>query len=344
MSQTLIDRLTPEQEAMMPVYEEKWWKIATSTASLDPSKAREAVQAAYALICKKEPEIIFADGPAYACQHISMHFSPYRKELTDIVKQLNDTIVKLKIKIGSQMHHDLFRYFKEREAIIRTSISAIAEIIYNQIGIEIDQFYSMGTENFVSNGSLLDYCISELNCQPHRPIWDIYQLLMQNAGWIFPFEKTCIVCSRPSILSLDDQQRLHAEGGPAIQYADGLSVYASRGVLLPEKYGKLHPHQWRSQWILEEENAELRRILIQGIGYEKMLQELQAIALDSWQEYTLLRIDADVDVEPIYLLKMTCPSTGFIHALRVPPDVESAREAICWVNWGISPNEFQVQT
>jgi hypothetical protein len=60
---------------------------------------------------------------------------------------------------------------------------------------------------------------------------------------------------------------------------------------------------------------------------------LQAIELDYWQEYTLLKIDSDVDVEPIYLLKMTCPSTGYIHALRVPPDVPSAREAIAWVNW-----------
>lgn len=41
---------------------------------------------------------------------------------------------------------------------------------------------------------------------------------------------------------------------------------------------------------------------------------------------------------------MTCPSTGFIHALRVPPDTQSAREAIRWVNWGIAPEEFQQQT
>lgn len=50
------------------------------------------------------------------------------------------------------------------------------------------------------------------------------------------------------------------------------------------------------------------------------------------------------DVEPLYLLKMTCPSTRFIHALRVPPDVRSAREAIRWVNWGTDPEEFSVQT
>lgn len=71
---------------------------------------------------------------------------------------------------------------------------------------------------------------------------------------------------------------------------------------------------------------------------------MQATQLDNWQEYTLLKIDNDVDVESIYLLKMTCPSTGYIHALRVPPDINSAREAICWVNWGTDPEEFCVQT
>jgi hypothetical protein len=44
------------------------------------------------------------------------------------------------------------------------------------------------------------------------------------------------------------------------------------------------------------------------------------------------------------MLKMACPSTGFIHALRVPPDVNSAREAIRWTNWGVDPEDFSVQT
>ncbi|MEG4082848.1 hypothetical protein [Microcoleus sp. POL10_C6] len=74
---------------------------------------------------------------------------------------------------------------------------------------------------------------------------------------------------------------------------------------------------------------------------------MQATELDCWQEYTLLRIDADIDgfdpanfdpdddvpeKEAIYLLKMTCPSTGFIHPLLVPPEMQSARGAIRWVN------------
>jgi hypothetical protein len=152
------------------------------------------------------------------------------------------------------------------------------------------------------------------------------------------------VCDRPRILSFDNEQRLHAEGSPAIQFADGYSLYSYHGVTLPEKYGVLHPNQWQAKWLLEEDNAELRRVLMQGIGYGRICQELEAEELDTWQEYILLKIDNDVDIEQIYLLKMTCPSTGFIHALRVPPDVNSAREAIRWVNWGVDPEEFSVQT
>ncbi|WP_263985279.1 hypothetical protein [Dendronalium phyllosphericum] len=41
---------------------------------------------------------------------------------------------------------------------------------------------------------------------------------------------------------------------------------------------------------------------------------------------------------------MTCQSTGFIHILRVPPEMTSAREAISWIDWGVEPDNFSVQT
>ncbi|MGA9378417.1 MAG: leucine-rich repeat domain-containing protein, partial [Phormidium sp.] len=120
---------------------------------------------------------------------------------------------------------------------------------------------------------------------------------------------------------------------------------------LPKKYF-LPFHQWQAEWILSEDNAELRRVLIQQIGYDRICQELLATELDTWREYSLLKIDIfdDFDIEneseleATYLLKMTCPSTGFIHALRVPPEMRSAREAIRWVNWEVDPEEFARET
>lgn len=51
------------------------------------------------------------------------------------------------------------------------------------------------------------------------------------------FKEVCLICDRPTKLFFDNQNRLHAQGKPAIQYADGFSLYSYHGVTLPEKYG-----------------------------------------------------------------------------------------------------------
>lgn len=196
----------------------------------------------------------------------------------------------------------------------------------------------------VINNIWLDYASSVLNFPLDAQKLEALQNLVKECGWIFVFDRTCYICDRPTVISLDEQNRLHGEGKAAIAYSDGYSIYANHGVMLPEKYGVVHPHQWQAQWLLEEQNAELRRVLIQEIGYGRLCQELAATELDSWREYTLLRIDNSIDVEPIHLLKMTCPSTGYIHSTRVPPNMRSAKEAISWVNWEINPEEFAVET
>ena len=88
-----------------------------------------------------------------------------------------------------------------------------------------------------------------------------------------------------------------------------------------------------------------KRFFIQEMGYARLSQGLPTVSLDTWREYELLKIEQeDLDIEPIHLLKMTCPSTGTIHAVRVPPELISAREAIRWANWDIDPEEFGVET
>ena len=215
-----------------------------------------------------------------------------------------------------------------------------------RVGVELDLL--------IAECSYYDYCISVLNYPYNQNHWDILQNIAKYCSWIFPYQHTCIVSNRPTSLSFDDENNLHESNGkPAIEYADNFKVYAHHGVWLPEKYGKIPSSQWKSQWLLSEENAEIRRVLIQAIGYHRICEELGAIELDSYKEYTLLKIENYTETnsfsyqnnsEPMHLLKMTCPSTGFIHFLRTPPDITSARVAIAWVNGGIDPEEFTVQT
>ena len=60
MSENLmITQLTPEQQALIPVYRDKWLKIALSTERVNEEKATEAIKAGYKLIGEDEPVVLF---------------------------------------------------------------------------------------------------------------------------------------------------------------------------------------------------------------------------------------------------------------------------------------------
>lgn len=373
--------LTPEQEALIPVYREKWISIVLSTDPIDCKKAERAIEAAYAAINKDKPVIIYCSSPFAALRDLfELQFntnSSGQRRLKSLYA-LYDFYFPEMYWVRDQIfpdrfeQHDLSRYqehIRQQLELMHKNwyLREFARKLKTLQDREKDKWrrYEKAWKrldplNYVSDGicgdwefwsGAVDFCISVLGLYQDKidvRQWNIVRSLIKECGWIFPFEKHAIVCGRPVKISLDSQNRLHAEGTPAIQFADGYGIYYHHGVTLPEKYGRLHPNQWQSKWLLTEENVELRRVLIQEIGYSRIGSELEALELDRWGEYSLLQFDENFDGnrgrEPINLLKMTCPSTGHIHCLRVPPDLRSAREAIKWVNWEIDPEDFSVQT
>lgn len=326
---------------------ERWQTLSTQPIQADTAIA--AVKALYALCDRREPTVIVCSSPWAGMNELftRSHWLP------QIDLQLEQRIQPASLSPA------LWNYVLEQMQFVPEADIQFAQ--RRQIHQSYDQqdpkawlqFVAYCTKIAITSGVLmqlissLEYITTELGStlSPEATQgFDCLNQLLETCGWIIPFEDVCVVCDRPDQLLLDQDQRLHGEGEAAIVYRDGFKLYAYHGVILPEKYGDIHPHQWQSAWLLEETNAELRRILIQGIGYGRICQELQAIELDSWREYTLLKIDADADIEPIYLLKMICPSTAAIHALRVPPNLLTARAAIRWANWDIDPESFSHET
>ncbi|MBW4623683.1 MAG: hypothetical protein KME17_30520 [Cyanosarcina radialis HA8281-LM2] len=438
-----IESLTPEQEALIETYRDRWRRVILCTTPIDRSSAETGVKAAYAAIGKPAPEIWFVSGPQAArdllrektipqlMQQLGIPLWPFplagnlsrdlrsqlsEELLSNLVQQLHslelntlsfqihtsiwnplaeifpqNQTVEIDPEIWGELSEQMLsRYWEQQQTQWRQQLRQqpggdwlvqLGDTLW-QWGQPLGQFVEdnvwqplksqsaiaewergwrqmLGTFSMVGLGwnaivdlaeglnfhpLLLDFCYSVLHCHHDPAQWQAWRSLVTDCGLVLTFEKGCLVFDRPLEISIDANDRLHGEGRPAIKFADGYSVYAYQGVTLPEKYGRLHPNQWEARWLLEEENAELRRVLIQGIGYSRICQELDAKELDSWREYTLLEIVQNVDVEPIHLLKMTCPSTGYIHASRVPPDIQSAREAVSWINWGVDPEEFAVET
>ena len=157
-----------------------------------------------------------------------------------------------------------------------------------------------------------------------------------------------------SIGNLSSLTKLRLRGNSLVdlsvlQKLPNLNTVRCFHIQLPRRYWTKFS-EWKPEWLLGEDNAEIKRVLIEQVGYEKICAELNAVTLDTWREYTLMEIGGVDKVEgynyyeQMVLLKMTCPSTAHIHILRVPPEMLSAEAAITWVNHGIHPDEFAVQT
>lgn len=81
--------------------------------------------------------------------------------------------------------------------------------------------------------------------------------------------------------------------------------------------------------ILKVKNAELRRILIEDMGYERFVAQLDAQIIEQDGDRELLKVDFPNE-ESMCFVKVRCPSTGSYYMLRVPPTMKTAKEAVAW--------------
>ena len=92
--------------------------------------------------------------------------------------------------------------------------------------------------------------------------------------------------------------------------------------------------------VLRMPNAEVRRIFLEELGYERFLSQVEHQILDNDGVNELVCINCEMEDEPIVLVKVRCPSTGAFYALRVPPTMTRAKQAVAWT-FGLSEEEYK---
>jgi len=156
----------------------------------------------------------------------------------------------------------------------------------------------------------------------------------QSAGWWLLHEKICWVAERHTTLKRDDQGRLHCETGPAVQYPDGWSIYASHGVRLPSWIVE-RPVEISVANIDSENNAEIRRVMIEKFGRQRWIKESGSTLIHSDDFGALFRRhfpDGREDVCFVEVINSTPEPDGSFknYVLRVPPGMRTARQAVAW--------------
>lgn len=170
--------------------------------------------------------------------------------------------------------------------------------------------------------------------------WDDYEALAQLSGMRLMHEKFTIVCERHTLVRRNERNQPHCEDGPAIAWADGTSRYYWHGLAVPaewiENKESIHPSV-----ALTHDNAELGRALCEILGWERVLEELDARTIDKDHDPMVGELlEADLpDVRGARFLKMLC-GTGRTFCRRVPSEMTTAIGAQAWM-WQVTEEQYR---
>jgi hypothetical protein len=275
----MITELTPQQEAAISFYQKKWQKISRSTQPIDRERVLSILKDINDLHMEGDPfpEIIFFDSPFAAFNSelkkmIAANFkNPTQDEAAHIIYDLqficgegllrSDLYFELEQDCSSSfsnspMNDSVCNFLNDRliDREVEKRHEALWEFLEEWLRKELRQNIHSSPEalmnfwcNFMDADSewltypgLFDFCINELKCPHDSKQWDVYEKVLTHCGsWFLPAGRRWVICDRPSKLLFDEENNLHAEGEPAIEYSDGFALYVEHGkiqsMVMPSK-------------------------------------------------------------------------------------------------------------
>ena len=361
------EKLTDRQVQLLPAYREKWLKIGLSCEPLDFEKAKDAAKRAYAIAGLAAPTRFYHMSSPIGAAILGT-------ALKNIVGQVGDQVRgrvgaqvwdQVRGRVGARVWDQVWSQVRDqvRDQVWDQVGAQVWDQVMDQVGDQVrnqvwDQVRNqvwnqvrnrvwdqVGDQVYGSHdaGWLGFYDFFGAECgieaiEKLRPLMDLAAV----CGWWAPYEHAVIFQDRHNILRRDDQHRLHCETGPAISYPDGYSLYFWHGTSVPERW-ITHKDMSPSD-ILTHKNVEQRRAGCEILGWDRILDELEAKTLDvnpNPQIGTLLEVDLP-DSGKERFIRVKC-GTGRFFALPVPPEIRTALEAQQWM-WNDPNYQPEVRT
>ena len=168
------------------------------------------------------------------------------------------------------------------------------------------------------------------------------------------------ICSRPDEVSDGENIGYHDNGVLYFKYPtrDGFlhgicNMWNEKGALVDRRlyfrgdivatdarFLRIKSESLTARDIITIQNATIRQFFLEEFGYERFLQQMPHIIIERDGEQELICINWHAGEEPIYLVKVKCPSVGVFYTLRVPPEMNTVKEAIAWT-FGLNKIEYK---
>ena len=91
--------------------------------------------------------------------------------------------------------------------------------------------------------------------------------------------------------------------------------------------------------VMKVQNQEIRRQLIRRMGYRKFLHDVRGEIIHRDHPSQLIRIRTPRGQDDYCFVRVVCPSTHDTYILRVPPDMQTCKQAVAWT-FGMTEEEY----
>lgn len=106
-----------------------------------------------------------------------------------------------------------------------------------------------------------------------------------------------------------------------------------------------HPETITAAMILGERNVEVRRVMVERVGLERLLAETTPTVFDHDTDpggpRRLLALTLPRGDEPVVVLHVQDPSTGRQYFIRVPPTMRTCHQAAAWIAGFDDPAQYR---
>ena len=310
----MIDKLTEQQEKDLVEFRERYLKIGTNTDVADTSVTQE-LDEFFDYLNMDHPTYVHVDNP-YEANVLLTALS--NKDVYLAHQKALEGEIDFGEMISEKLIADLESYMKENNISINSY--GFLSGANNAYWVSLYQFGKhIGVEYEEKDDNLLQ-------------IWERF---IKKVGYVFLVDHVCVYTNRPSEIHFNDQGEGHCEDGPYIKFRRGekSNVYGINGVVVP-KHVVMEPEKIDLKMIDDEQNAEIKRIMIERMGIGKYLEVTKAEVIDG--DMTFVSQQNDDRHVPRALMKDregrkflvgTDGSTDRVYYMQVPEECETCKEA-----------------
>jgi hypothetical protein len=358
-----VARLSEPQRAALATHGDRWARLRQSTAPGDRAEAEDGVRKAYAAAGLAPPrQIAWGGGP---CE-IARQWVRARGKTGESVRQLVVDMVRRRAEaavdraIGLAVRTALIDEPRLSRlppfcATIDEEVLSACERVRPPLRTRLRGLVTLSSlrspPSFAASSfgvhsvpvlGVLEYLHDVCDLRSHtRSLAGLWQIA-RNASWMVAHEDICWLSDRPARLEIDANGRLHRANGPALSYRDGWSIYAWKGIAVPE-------------WIIERPelidvrristalDPQVRRCMIDIFTPARFVAEGGALRVSQdetgvlwrqrwrWEAWTAVEV-TNGSPEP--------DGTYKHYFLQVPATVRSAREGVAWT-YGLPEQRYR---